>query len=249
MKKFFLFVAFAAFSVCSLFAQNSFRGTVTYSVTSTGEEPYNVPAEISTAQIKVYDDKVMTSSKLFTSQTVDNVLVDGLTQYSCMDLSGILTMLSQAGADLSYAGSSKILVKHTYTQQEIDSLTIPVTEGYYIEYVDGETKTIAGQTAKKAVFHVFNDEGDDNPIIFWYADNMGPAVNFLFNGLRGIALEYVLDLGEGRQLTLTATEVKKGKVKEVDMLLPSGYEELSQEELTSLFQEIREEIEYLQDQD
>ena len=77
---------------------------------------------------------------------------------------------------------------------------------------------------------------------------MGPEVNLLFNGIKGVAMEYSMDLGEGRQLTLTASEIKKGKVKEVDMLLPNGYEKLSEEEMQSLFKQISEEMEYLNEE-
>jgi hypothetical protein len=61
-------------------------------------------------------------------------------------------------------------------------------------------------------------------------------------------MEYSINLGDGRQLTLTATEVKKGKVKEVDMLLPSGYENISTEDFTRLFEQIQEELKYLQEE-
>ena len=56
MKKILVFAAMAVFSMGAMFAQNNFRGTITYSVTSTGSVAYQVPAEISTAEIKVYDD-------------------------------------------------------------------------------------------------------------------------------------------------------------------------------------------------
>lgn len=248
MKKSLLFVAIACLSFGSLFAQNTFKGTITYSVTSTGETAFTVPDQIATAEIKVYDQKVFTSSKLFTNQLTDNILVDGRKTYSCMDLSQIFMYLSANDVELDYKGSSKILMKSELTQSEIDSLTIPCTEGFYIEYVDGETKTIAGKTAKKAVFHVFNDDGEDHPITFWYNDEMGPEVNPIFQGIKGVALEYAMDLGEGRQITLTATEIKSGKVKEVDMLLPSGYEEISKEQFSALFKQINEELEYLNEE-
>ncbi len=248
MKKILVFAAMAVFSMGAMFAQNNFRGTITYSVTSTGSVAYQVPAEISTAEIKVYDDKVMTSSVLFTNNPmVQSVLVDGMTQYTCMDLSMILMYLAQNDVELDYDGSSKILISHKYTQNDVDSLTIPVTEGYYIEYVAGETKTIAGYTAKKSVLHIFTDDGEKE-LVFWYTDEIGPAVNFLFNGVKGVALEYVMDLGEGKQLTLSASEIKKGKIKEVDMLLPSGFEEIPQEKMEALFKQISEEMEYLNEE-
>lgn len=249
MKKIIFFAAMAVFSLSVMHAQNNFRGTVTYSVTSTGETAFQVPAEMSTAEVKVFDDKVLTSSVIFTNnQMVKSVLVDGLKQYSCMDLSMIFMMLSQYDVELDYKGSSKILISHEYTQKDVDSLTIPVTEGFYFEYVPGETKSIAGINAKKAIMHIFGDDGTDNPMIFWYTDELGPAINFLFNGLKGMALEYSINVGEGRQVTLTATEVKKGKVSKVDMLLPDGYDEISNEELEALFKQISEEMEYLRDE-
>ena len=249
MKKILAIAAFAVLSMGCLMAQNTFRGTITYSVTSTGETAFQVPEQMATAEIKVYDDKVLTSSMVFTnSPMINSVLVDGHKQFMCWDLSMIFMYLSQNDVELDYKGSSKILAKTEMSQQDIDSLTIPCTEGMYIEYVDGETKTIAGVTAKKAIIHVFGEEGDDHPVIIWYSDEMGPDVNLLLNGIKGIGLEYSTDLGEGRQLTLTATEVKKGKVKEVDMLLPSGYETISDEEFKALFTQIQEEMQYLQEE-
>ena len=248
MKKIMLFAAFAVLSMGALTAQNTFKGTIIYKVESTGETAFQVPDQMATAELKVYDDKVLTSSKVFTnSPMINSILIDGRKQYMCWDLSMIFMYLSQNDVELDYQGSSKILAKSELTQAQIDSLTIPDDEGMYIEYVAGETKTIAGVTAKKAIIHVFGEEGDDHPIVVWYNDEMGPDVNLLFYGIRGIGLEYSTDLGEGRQLTLTATEVKKGKVKEVDMLLPSGYDTISDEDFKELFKQISEEMKYLQE--
>ena len=248
MKKILVIAAMAVLSLGSLMAQNTFKGTITSSVTSTGETAFTVPEQMATAELKVYDDKVLTSSMVFTnSPMINSIIIDGHKQFACWDLSMIFMYLSQNDVELDYKGSSKILAKTELTQSNIDSLTIPCTEGFYIEYVAGETKTIAGISAKKAILHVFDDESTDHPIVIWYSDEMGPDVNLLFNGVKGIGLEYSTDLGEGRQLTLTATEVKKGKVKEVDMLLPSGYETISDEEFKALFKQIQEEMQYLQE--
>ncbi len=250
MKKIMTFVAISLATVCGAFAQNTFKGTITYTVESTGEEAMKVPEQIATAELKVYDSKVLTSSAIFLNNPfASNVLIDGHKQFVCMDLSQLMMFFSQQDIELDYSGSSKILATHEYSQQDIDSLTVPVTEGFYIEYVAGETKTIAGVTAKKAVIHVFNEEGEDKPTVIWYNDEMGPDVNFLFNGVKGVALEYAMNLGEGRQLTLTASEIKKGKVKEVDMLLPSGYESISDEDFTKLFEQIQEELKYMQEEE
>ena len=250
MKKIILLAVVACLSVGTLFAQNNFKGTIVYSVTSTGETSFQVPDQIATAEIKVYDSKVLTSSPLFFGGNpfTNSILVDGPEQFICMDLSQLMMYFSSQDIELDYSGSSKILVSHKLTKAEIDSLTIPVTEGYYIEYVSGETKTIAGKTAKKAVIHAFGEDGDDNMTTIWYTDEIGPDVNMIFNGVKGVALEYAMDLGEGRQITLSAKEIKSGKVKEVDMLLPSGYETISEKEFNKHFEQIQEELKYLNEE-
>ena len=60
-------------------------------------------------------------------------------------------------------------------------------------------------------------------------------------------LKCTMELSEGRALTYTATEIVKGKVKEADFLLPDGYEVLSEEELETLGNEIKDGMELLQD--
>jgi len=249
MKKIVLLAVVAFLGIGSVVAQNTFKGVVTYSVTSTGEVAFQVPEEMATPTVKILEDKVLTNSILFTnSPLVTSVLVDGHTQYTCWDMSMLFMYLTQNDVELDYTGSAKMMTSNTLTQQDIDSLTIPVTDGYYIEYVDGETKTIAGQKAKKAILHIYGDDGEDHGLTMWYSDEMGPDVNLLFNGVRGVALEYVLDMGEGRQLTVTATEVKSSKVKSAEMLLPAGYEEISTEDFQAMMQQIQEEMEYLQDE-
>ena len=145
MKKIFSFAAMVCLAIGSLLAQNNFKGTISYSVTSTGETAFTVPDQIATAEVKVYDSKVLTSNQLFFGGNpfASNVLVDGHKQYVCMDLSQLFMYLSSNDVELDYKGSSKILVTQELTQSDIDSLTIPVTEGFYIEYVAGETKSIA----------------------------------------------------------------------------------------------------------
>ena len=251
MKKILVIAAVALLGIGSLLAQNNFRGTIVDTATSTGETPYTVPDQIAKSEIKVFDSKVLTSSPLFTgSQLTNSILIDGHTQYACMDLSQLFMYFQQMDVELDYDGSSKILVTNELSQTDIDSLTIPCTENcYYLEYVDGETKTIAGETAKKAVIHAFDEDGEDHPTVVWYTDQMGPDVNLLFNGVRGMALEYSMNLGEGRQITLSASEIKKGKVKEVDMLLPNGYEKMAKDAMEKLFEQISEEMKYLQEED
>lgn len=220
-------------------AQNTFKGTVSYKLESTGQVAFQIPEEQSVVQVKVYEDKIMLG------QTIQK----GLTLTNCIDFSPYIQYLLSQGIELeTYTGDGKIMMKQTIEQKDIDSLTIPVTEGYYFEYVDGETQQIAGLNAKKTIMHMFNDEGVDVPMDFWYSPEVGPAVNFVFGvGIKGLPLKFTVDAGEGKAITYTATEVKEGKVKEVDLMLPAGYNEMSEEEYAQFMQELKDAMELLED--
>jgi hypothetical protein len=165
-----------------------------------------------------------------------------------MDLSQIVGYLRAQGSEFDYQGSGKILVKDESKPSDFDSLEVKDTEPghFYYEYVAGETKEIAGRTAKKMVRHMYDEEGADHPMVMWYSDEIGPQINVLFSGIKGMPLECTIDAGEGRAITYTATEVVNGKVKETDFLLPDGYDTLGEEELKTFFEQLQEEIELLQ---
>ena len=238
MKKI-LFAATAVLMMMGAQAQNTFKGTITYKIESTGQVAFQIPADQSVKVVKVYENKAMLD------QTIQNDRV--LT--SCVDFSPYIQGLLANDIELeTYTGDGKMMLKSTIEQSDIDSLTIPVTEGYYFEYVDGETEQIAGITAKKTIMHNFNDEGEDEPIVFWYSPEIGPAVNFLFGvGIKGLPLKFTVDAGEGKAITYTATEVKEGKVKEVYLLLPAGYTAVTEEEYANFMQELKDAIELLQE--
>jgi hypothetical protein len=101
-------------------------------------------------------------------------------------------------------------------------------------------------TAKKMIRHQYDEDGVDHPVEMWYSDEIGPKINVLFSGIKGMPLQCTMDAGEGRAITYTATEVVKGKVKEADFLLPDGYETLSEEDMETLGTELQEELELLQ---
>lgn len=249
MKKLFVFAAAVFFVASGMMAQSSFKGIVKYKIESTGTVSMTIPEAAATAEIKVDGDNLFTKSPIFLGgMGAECVLVNGMRTTSCLDLSQLLGYLRSQGSEFTYQGAGKIILKNDMKESDFDSLEIKDTEPghFYLEYVPGETKEIAGVTAKKLIRHSFDEEGVDHPRVMWYSDEIGPKVNVLFGGIKGMPLECTMDAGEGKAITYTATEVVKGKVKEADFLLPDGYESLSDEEMEELGQQLQEEIELLQ---
>lgn len=249
MKKVFVMAAALLIAASGLMAQNTFKGIVKYKVESTGTVSMTIPEEAATAEIKVDGDNLFTKSAIFLSgMGSECVLVNNLRTTNCLNLSQLLGYLRSQGSEFTYQGEGKIIVKNEAKLSDFDSLEIKDTEPghFYYEYVDGETKTIAGQTAYKMIRHMYDEEGVDHPMVMWYSKEIGPKINVLFSGIKGMPLECTMDVGEGRAITYTATEVVKGKVKEADFLLPDGYDTLSDEEMEVFGQELTDELELLQ---
>lgn len=247
MKKIFAFAAAVLMLGSVAVAQNTFKGIVKYKVESTGQVAMNIPEEAATAEIKVSGNDMFTKSAIFAGGMTECVLVQNLTMTRCDNYSQLLGYLRSQGSEFTYQGDGKLLLKNEFKASDFDSVDIVDTEAghYYFEYVN-ETKQIAGVTAKKMIRHQYDDDGVDHPRVMWYSDEIGPKINVLFGGIKGMPLECTVDAGEGKAITYTATEVVKGKVKEADFLLPDGYEVLSDDELETLGTEIQEEIELLQ---
>lgn len=242
MKKIFLVMAALLVMAGSADAQNQFRGTVKYKLESVGKVAMQIPAEQSTMEVKIYDDQALSG----------NTIQNGMRISTCADFSPYLSYLAAQDISLdTYTGDGKFLIRQTMTEAAVDSLTIVDTEPehFYMEYVEGETQQICGMTAKKAIFHNFDEAGVDEPFTIWYSDELGPKYNFLFNPIvvKGLPLQFVLNQGDGKAISVTATDIVKGKVKETDMLLPAGYKEATEEEFENFQKELKEAIELLEE--
>ena len=249
MKKMILLAAALLMFGGMAVAQNSFKGIVKYKVESTGQVAMTIPEEAATAEIKVDGNDLFTKSAVFmNAMGQECVLINNLRYTSCMNLSQLIGYLRGQGSEFTYQGDGKLLIKNEYKESDFDSVTIPDTEPghFYYEYVPGETKTIAGMTAKKMIRHSYDEDGTDHPMVMWYSDEIGPKINILFGGIKGMPLECTMDAGEGRALTYTAIEIVKGKVKEADFLLPDGYETLSESDMETLGTELQDAIELMQ---
>ena len=238
MKK--LFIAALVVLVCAgaLNAQNNFRGIVKYKLSSTGKVDVSIKPEQSEVEMKIYDERVM----------VGNSIQNGLKLAQAIDFSQAIAYLAANDIELeTYTGDGKMIVRGEITQAELDSLTLVDTEPghFYYEYVN-ETKDILGYKAKKLIVHSYDEEGVDSPVECWYTEEIGPAYNLIIGNVKGTPLVYAQNGKEGRQITYTAVEIVKGKVKEAEFFPPAGYKDMTEEELDALGEEIQNAAELLE---
>lgn len=242
MKRIFMLAAVAVMtmSALSLNAQNKFKGIIKYTMTSSGEVAIDIPASQAESEAKVMGEKFV----------FGDMMQDGREVTNYVDFSQYIAMLGSQGVELeTYRGEGKFYITETVSQSTIDSLTIPCTEGFYVEYLN-ETKTICDMKAKLARVHSFDEEGKDHPMDIWYCDEIGPAVNFALGGIgiKGAPLQFSQQLDDnGHAITLTATKIIKGKVKDVDFLNRAGFKEGTKEELLLVSRELKEAIDLMQD--
>ena len=239
MKKIVCAAAMLLLTVGALSAQNNFRGIVRYKIESTGKVAITIKPEQSTAEIKVYDNQILSG------QTVQTRFKIATAQ----DCSPYISHLAANDIELeTYTGDGKFLIRDEIAKEKLDSGYIVDKEPghYYYENVD-ETQEMLGYTAHKLIMHRYDEEGNDNPAICWYTTEIGPEYCLVLGAIKGFPLVYTQELGEGRAITYTATEIVKGKVKETDMLLPAGYKDASGEEFETFQREMQEAFELLGD--
>ena len=239
MKKVLFATTLMLLGMGTLCAQNNFRGIVKYKIESTGKVAITIKPEQSTAEIKVYDNQILSG------QTVQT----GFKVVQAADFSPYISYLAANDIELeSYTGDGKFLIRDEISKEKLDSGYIVDKEPghYYYENVD-ETKEMLGFTAHKLIMHRYDEEGNDNPAICWYTTEIGPEYCLVLGAIKGFPLVYTQELGEGRAITYTATDIVKGKVKETDMLLPAGYKDASGEEFETFRSELKDAIELLED--
>ena len=233
MKKVLFATTLMLLGMGTLCAQNNFRGIVKYKIESTGKVAITIKPEQSTAEIKVYDNQILSG------QTVQT----GFKVVQAADFSPYISYLAANDIELeSYTGDGKFLIRDEISKEKLDS---EEPGHYYYENVD-ETKEMLGFTAHKLIMHRYDEEGNDNPAICWYTTEIGPEYCLVLGAIKGFSLVYTQELGEGRAITYTATDLVKGKVKETDMLLPAGYKDASGEEFETFQRELQEAIELLE---
>ena len=232
MKKIILAATIMLLTLGNIQAQNNFRGIVKYKIESTGKVDISIKPEQSTTEIKVYDNKILSGQTIQTDFKVAQAA----------DFSQAIAYLAANGIELeTYTGDGKFIVRAETTKEAIDSGYIEdkVAGHYYYEIVN-ETKDMLGFTAQKLIMHRYDEEGVDNPAECWFTTQIGPEYCIILGNIKGFPLVFTQELGEGRAITYTATEIVKGKVKETEMLLPAGYKDATEEEFKNFMTELQE---------
>lgn len=195
-----------------------FSGTIDFVMTYEGVDPAQE------AQMPKAYKTIISGSKsksiLDAGMYAMNTITDG-------DAETLLIYLDLMGQKMAYK----------QTKEELDKAR---NEGPKptVKLID-ETKVIAGYTCKKAEIIVIDEETlEENVTTIWYTDEIGisPKANFAnqFEGVVGYPLE-TISKGNGMTQTMTATNVKKGKVKATEFLLPSDAKEMTLEEFRAMF--------------
>jgi hypothetical protein len=105
----------------------------------------------------------------------------------------------------------------------------------------GKTKDMAGKTAHEVVATYKNAENVEETETFWACKDLGPSLEMMnYPGLNAMPFEYTVQYAETLSCTFTAVEVIDGKVKKTDLLLETGYEELTMEEFQEKIQILQE---------
>jgi hypothetical protein len=210
------FALFALTYSTSAQTPKSFKGIITYSMSYSGGDAATIAQQPKISTTYVMDNKK--KSCVSVGEASLSSITDG-------DKKEVIILFEQPG----FKGYFKM------DKAEIDA---DMTDKGTIEikYLD-ETRTIAGYSCKKALcINKKTDGKSDTTVVFYTEDLGGDATNFgdnQLNGLKGFPLE-IVSTEHGIKVTVTATEIKKGKVKDTDFLIPADFTELTGEMRTQL---------------
>ncbi|MDR0970794.1 MAG: hypothetical protein LBM25_00205 [Bacteroidales bacterium] len=219
---------FLALFVAVLFTSNAycqkgnFKGIIKYSISWEGSVGPNAPT---TWEMKVYDEQTSFTDMFAGFPMLTNAKNN--TTYMLVDFSQVPVE----------GVTGKWFVKSKMTEEDFSKITYTILP---------DTKLLAGKTVKKVHCVVKKDDGTEDEEDIWMCDEIGPTKDVhYYPGLKGMPFEFYLEQDEIKA-TFTATEIiPGGKVEEVDMLVPSGYEEVSEDEFMEIFSTLMEYIQEL----
>ncbi len=203
--------------------EKAFKGVITYDVTVNSDEDIDpaiknmMPKE---SEMKVSGNKSKTK-----------MVMGGMMEISTVangENKTVIMLFDMMGQKFYHKFTEEDIKK----QQEKDYAAKPE-----VKLID-ETKVIAGYTCKKAEITTTDKENKKTILTIYYSEELGgKEVNFgddALSEINGVALENEIDLN-GIMLKMVAREVKKGGVSETDFLIPTDYQEMTEDQFKNMF--------------
>lgn len=217
MKKrvFLLALLFVGFMNLVNAQQGKWAGTVKYQLSWTGEIPEGVqlPTEWET---KVFENKTKTMSFSWAM------------------------MLGLPATELTDAAKKTITYTFDFSMIPVDELNgkwfikkkIADSDFAEISYKEtGNTKEMAGKKVKEIICTSKDKDGADVTETIWACDEIGPMMDLMYYpGLKAMPFEFKIDLNDKISCQFTVSELTEGKVKNTELIMEAGYDELTEDE-------------------
>lgn len=217
MKKrvFLLALLFVGFMNLVNAQQGKWAGTVKYQLSWTGEIPEGaqLPTEWET---KVFENKTKTMSFSWAM------------------------MLGLPATELTDAAKKTITYTFDFSMIPVDELNgkwfikKKITDADFAEIFykeTGNTKEMAGKKVKEIICTSKDKDGADVTETIWACDEIGPMMDLMYYpGLKAMPFEFKIDLDDKISCQFTVSELTEGKVKNTELIMEAGYDELTEDE-------------------
>lgn len=217
MKKrvFLLALLFVGFMNLVNAQQGKWAGTVKYQLSWTGEIPEGaqLPTEWET---KVFENKTKTMSFSWAM------------------------MLGLPATELTDAAKKTITYTFDFSMIPVDELNgkwfikKKITDADFAEisYKEtGNTKEMAGKKVKEILCTSKDKDGADVTETIWACDEIGPMMDLMYYpGLKAMPFEFKIDLNDKISCQFTVSGLTEGKVKNTELIMEAGYDELTEDE-------------------
>lgn len=223
MKKHIFLLTLLVLSVFSIQVnaqQGKWAGTIKYQLTWTGDIPAEaqLPTEWET---KVFENKTKSMSFMWAMSGLPATELTDATRKT-------VTFMFDFSMIPMEELNGKWFIRKKLTDEDFAGITYKET---------GNTKEIAGKKVKEFICTSKDQEGVEVNETIWACDEMGPVSDMmLYPGLKAMPFEYKIDLGESISCSFKVVELIEGKVKNTELILESGYEELTEEEFMEKLQ-------------
>ncbi|MGP1514650.1 MAG: hypothetical protein ACTTJH_01690 [Bacteroidales bacterium] len=221
----FTFMLFLGINVIA--QQGEWAGKVKYKLTWKGNVPAQVPEEW---EAKIYKNLEGTDFLNYISlnglmkliNNSDNYMITYMVDFSMFPDEGVTEGMSG-----KWFFKDKI---------DIDK----VKEQVKYEYT-GNKKEIAGISCEEVkASSIKHEEGKDDGELIWVTKELGPKVCMTYYpGLDAFPMEFPVELSPELSIVFSVVELQKGKVSQADLLLESGYEEISKVDFQEWIQKLQ----------